>query len=311
MRRSPTALAAVPLLVSAMTLIVTEAALSGDTAIHWSLSGDPDGFASPRTAWAVTGGVATAAALVAAAAGRLRSRAGAVPTGRPADPVGTIALGVSMLFAGLSVLVTVANLGDGEPRLSPLAVVATLAICLLVVAAVAGPSTTSGRLEMSPSSSNPSEILWQGTCRSRFAIPTFLVFVAAGAVVAVLVDVVPGVVIAVAGLFVLALVEIRVELTAEALRIRYSGPLRWPSQSIRHADVATTEAIDVDPKRYGGWGYRGSLRLFRRAALNLRKGPGLRLELHDGRVFVVTVDDAATAADRMRPLLTAPAARSE
>jgi hypothetical protein len=65
--------------------------------------------------------------------------------------------------------------------------------------------------------------------------------------------------------------------------------------------------FEVDPRRYGGWGYRGSLRLYRRAALNLRKGAGLRLELHDGRVFVVTVDDADTASQRMRPMLAAAA----
>lgn len=154
--------------------------------------------------------------------------------------------------------------------------------------------------------------VWRGTCRSRFAVVVCLVIVAVAAVAAVAVDLpAAGIPVALAGVFVLTLVEIRVELTPEALRIRYGGPLRWPSQSIPLADVEAVEAIDVDPERYGGWGYRGSLRLYRRAALNLRRGPGLRLELRDHRVFVVTVDDAVTGAERMRPLLGAPAPRRE
>jgi hypothetical protein len=148
--------------------------------------------------------------------------------------------------------------------------------------------------------------LWRGTCRSRFAVATCLAIVALAVVTAALVgNMGAGVPIALAGAFVLTLVEIRVELWPGALRIRYAGPLRWPSQSIPLAEVEAVEAIDVDPRRYGGWGYRGSLRLSRRAALNLRRGPGLRLALRHGRTFVVTVDGAGEAVQRMRPLLVA------
>jgi hypothetical protein len=38
------------------------------------------------------------------------------------------------------------------------------------------------------------------------------------------------------------------------------------------------------------------LSLFGRAAVVLRGGEGLRLDLSRGRIFVVTVDDAATGA---------------
>ena len=148
--------------------------------------------------------------------------------------------------------------------------------------------------------------LWRGTCRSRFAVATCLAILVLAVVTAALLgNVGAGVPIALAGVFVLTLVEIRVELTPEVLRIRYGGPLRWPSQSVPLVEVEGVEAIDVEPRRYGGWGYRGSLRLYRRAALNLRRGPGLRLALRHRRTFVVTVDDAETAAQRMRPLLAA------
>ena len=47
---------------------------------------------------------------------------------------------------------------------------------------------------------------------------------------------------------------------------------------------------------WGGWGYRGSLALVKKAAIVLRAGPGLRLDLLNGRTFVVTIDDPQTPA---------------
>jgi hypothetical protein len=140
-----------------------------------------------------------------------------------------------------------------------------------------------------------SELLWHGACRSRFAVPTFAVFVVAGLAVGLTVGAGPGLLVILAGLPVLTLVEIHVEVTDDAVRVRYSGPLRWPTTRLRRSDVLRAEAIEIDPLRHGGWGYRGSVRLFRRAAVNLRRGPGLRFELADDRVFLVTVDGAGAA----------------
>ena len=69
--------------------------------------------------------------------------------------------------------------------------------------------------------------------------------------------------------------------------------------------IATAQAIDIHPTDWGGWGYRGSLTLMKRAAVVLRAGPGIRLDLHDGEVFVVTIDDP----DRPARLLNAEASR--
>jgi hypothetical protein len=305
LRRKPNgAVLTIPLAASLVTLMVTEASLSGPTAIHWTLGGEPDNFASPRTAWAVTGGIGLAAGLLALALAILRpgrfDPAGPAPT---AELVQRCAFAVAVLFSGLSVLVTGANLGGGEPRLPLVAVVAVLAACLLVAAAVVGPTTRSGRLDMHPTRPAGADALWEGRCRSRFAIPTFLVFLAVGVLLGVLVNPYAGAVLAVGGLCVLALVEITVLVTAATVQVCYSGPLRWPRTTLRLEDVARVEAITVEPMRYGGWGYRGSLRLFRRAAVNLRRGPGLRFELRDGRVFVLTVDDAEAAAATIRGLV--------
>jgi hypothetical protein len=138
--------------------------------------------------------------------------------------------------------------------------------------------------------------LWQGRCRSRFAAPTATGFLAAAGLLAILVHPV-WIILAAGGLCVLALVEIRVRIMPTALTITYSGPLRWPRTTIALRDVRAVEMIEVDPSRHGGWGYRGSLRLQRRAAVNLRRGPGVRLTLTNGARFVFTVEDATGAAE--------------
>ena len=84
----------------------------------------------------------------------------------------------------------------------------------------------------------------------------------------------------------------RIKVTADrsGLRVRY-GFLGWPRTSVAIGRIAAARATDIHPAQWGGWGYRGSLALMKRAAVVLRAGPGLRLDLHDGKVFAVTIDD--------------------
>ena len=82
---------------------------------------------------------------------------------------------------------------------------------------------------------------------------------------------------------------------AEPLTVRY-GFLGWPRTSVPLHRIATARAIEIRPTEWGGWGYRGNLALMNRAAVVLRAGPGLRLDLHDGKVFVVTIDNPETIA---------------
>jgi hypothetical protein len=74
--------------------------------------------------------------------------------------------------------------------------------------------------------------------------------------------------------------------------------------------IASGRAIDLRPRDWGGWGYRGSLRLAGRAGWVLRAGEALELTLTDGRRFAVTVDGAAGAAEVLASLLAAPATSS-
>lgn len=148
-----------------------------------------------------------------------------------------------------------------------------------------------------------SRVLWHGGCRSTFLQQASLGLILIGIVVNVAWVPWLGISIGIVGLVLFPLVVIQAQVTEDAFHIFYSGRLRWPVQTIRLADVVAVEAIDVVPMKHGGWGYRGSLRLFRRAALNLRRGPGLRFQLAGDRTFVVTVNHAEEAAQAIKPLL--------
>jgi hypothetical protein len=85
------------------------------------------------------------------------------------------------------------------------------------------------------------------------------------------------------------------------LTVRY-GP-GWPSTRIGLDRISSAHSIDMQPMKWGGWGYRGSVRFFRRAAIVLRKGKGIRLDLTNGAVFAVTIDDAETGAQLLNSLV--------
>ena len=102
--------------------------------------------------------------------------------------------------------------------------------------------------------------------------------------------------IAVPLLLVLVLVlSLRIEVVVLAsnrgrsLEIRYGFGLvkqRFAADEIEGAAAKNLSILEM-----GGWGYRGSLKVLRYAALATRRGEALELALSRGRRFVVTVDD--------------------
>ncbi len=96
-----------------------------------------------------------------------------------------------------------------------------------------------------------------------------------------------------AGAGMLAFSSVRVSADAEGLRVRY-GMFPWPATHISLDQIDEASVIEVNPLDWGGWGYRGTLKLMGQAAVVLRKGPGIRLDLRNDKVFVVTVDDPET-----------------
>lgn len=107
------------------------------------------------------------------------------------------------------------------------------------------------------------------------------------------------------GAATLALATLRVRADRTGLHVKY-GFVPWPRTHLEVGDMLTATVIDVRPMQWGGWGYRGSLKLMNQAAVVHRAGPGIRIDLKGGKVFVVTVDDPETAV----ALLNAEIARS-
>jgi hypothetical protein len=74
------------------------------------------------------------------------------------------------------------------------------------------------------------------------------------------------------------------------LEIAY-GPRGVVRQVFEAREIEGAHARHLTFAEMGGWGYRGSLRLIRRAALVTRRGDALELELSRRRHFIVTVDE--------------------
>jgi hypothetical protein len=80
-----------------------------------------------------------------------------------------------------------------------------------------------------------------------------------------------------------------------SLEVAY-GPGGFVRQVFGPQRIVSATKHDVSFAQSGGWGYRGNLRLLRRASLVTRRGEALELDLVDGRRFIVTVDDPASFA---------------
>ena len=92
----------------------------------------------------------------------------------------------------------------------------------------------------------------------------------------------------------------RVVQTADGRRFEVVyGPGGMIRQSFDATDIEHAQATSLSLLRTGGWGYRGSLALLRRAAVVTRSGDALRLDLSRGRRFAITVDDPTAFAEAL------------
>ena len=146
-------------------------------------------------------------------------------------------------------------------------------------------------------------LVWVGRLHSIWPTVVGGVIGTMGGVVAVLVGGAAGIGLIVAGSCVTLLTSVHVTADRHGLTV-VDGPFEWPRTRIALTQTGSTEAIDVRPMQHGGWGYRGSLHLFPRAAVVVRAGQGIRLDLVDGKRFVVTVDDAENGAGTINDLVT-------
>ncbi|MFK4761990.1 hypothetical protein ACI3KS_13720 [Microbacterium sp. ZW T5_45] len=102
-----------------------------------------------------------------------------------------------------------------------------------------------------------------------------------------------GVLAIVLALLTATMLVFRVRVTADGLQVR--SVAGWPRFTIPADRVASVSVVDVNPfAEFGGWGYR--IGTDGRRGVVLRSGEALQVAQRNGKVFVVTVDDARSAA---------------
>jgi hypothetical protein len=94
--------------------------------------------------------------------------------------------------------------------------------------------------------------------------------------------------------------RLSVEVTDVEVRIVYGWG--WPVQRILWDTVKSVQVINVRPVEWGGWGYRW-VPWRRGSAAVMRAGSGFRFDFANGKVFVVTVDDADAGLEIIRGVL--------
>jgi hypothetical protein len=260
-------------------------------ATHWSLGGHPNGHLTRLLALTVLAGVACALALGLVLAVR-----------QLAAPVLAF---VGVVIAGASFGTVLAN-RDVSTWRSARDVFPVVGLSLIAAVGAAwmvrpargaeGPAPSAPTLAVRPGE----RVAWTGTLHSALMVRVAIALVVlAGALF--FVNVV-GALVALLAVFVVSTFASTTVVVSER-GVRVHGALAFARISIPRERIASASAIEVNPLEWGGWGYRGSLRFMKRGAWVVRRGPGLRLDLVDGAVFVVTIDDAATAASLVNGLL--------
>ena len=280
-------------------ILVAWGRLPDRLATHWNLHGTADGSMTRPIFVALMATIIVACGVWLAIAAWRRQRTAALASSA------ALAAGIGAVFSGAALVTVAANVDrlDWRATRGPsLVAIVVIVGASLALAALVARLLSHGVIEAAPLPGEPLELpagaraAWLGRCTSPLLAGTS----ALGALVGLgMVIVGPlravGAAVLVVGLLVSLLASIVVRADHRGATVVY-GPLHIVRQRIPLERIASARAIDVAPLRWGGWGYRGSLRILRRAAVVLRRGPGLRLDLADGSVFVVTVDDPDGAA---------------
>jgi hypothetical protein len=245
------------------------------------------------------------------AAATVRGRAAAAGTAAAMIPLGLFLMAVS---TGSVIMVAAANVGAGGLRAASVGagVLPALLGGPVLLASFAGYAlrryaglrTAHSETGRSSLGLRPGErAVWTGRARARWAWPTAVLLVVAGALVGtVTARWGLAVVLLAVGVITLGFTSVRVTVAARGVTVGY-GPLGLRLTRIPLSRIASAAAVERTPFSFG---YRGSLLLFGAAAVVLRRGPALRLALRDGKTFLVTVDDAATGAALLNDLTVGP-----
>ncbi|WP_312172952.1 DUF1648 domain-containing protein, partial [Microbacterium sp.] len=310
-----------PLSLIALASIVVVAWLPevpDPAAIHWGLDG-ADGFGPRWTPLALLiglgGGTVLLFALIALFSHRVPQRGAAAPIPQPqwsatARLLGAASLGTAGLISILAIVSTAAQRGlDDAADAADITPWIPVLLLVMVGLAVAGwflqpsvpVSPDSSGAAATPPLADHERAVWMKTvtvARSGQLVLGIGVFIVVAMSVLLLArGVAAGWITAAVALVLVALVvtglRFRVRASAAGLRVRSTAG--WPRLEIPAAEIASVRAIPVNPfAEFGGWGYR--IGTDGRRGVVLRTGDALEVTRTDGRVFVITVDDAATAA---------------
>ena len=273
-------------------------------ASHFTLAGHADGSIPLRVIALVHVAIAVAcAAVLVRAVRRERQSVGATP-------IAALATFLGLLFGGLALTTALANRGHGDWHGVTLELGSIIGVLGGALGAAAGVTATSQLRWVSAGTPGPGidlapddRVAWFGHSHSGVFAGAGIVLLLGGVASALLGALWPaGATLLFVGVLLGAFSSLDASIGGGGLRVS-SGPVHWPRVSIPLDQVETASAIDFKPLSWGGWGYRGSLRMFGRAAWGLRAGPAIELRLTRGRRFAVTVDDAAEGAAVLNGLL--------
>jgi hypothetical protein len=277
-------------------VIVATAALYGSRLpdslpVHWSGITRPDGFASTSSVLQWTLGAAVLAAVIGT---------GAIAVLRRGTPVvGPLALagGIGGVASAMWLTSVATTLPVDDPSDALLgwhvlwipAGIAWAATFPMLAARRRNPSIGT---PVRPDDPATRRTAWVSVLRPRWLATVPLVAAGGVAVFAVTTEPLlwPAVAVPLASL--LLFIDLRVIVDRRGLRL-VTGPFGTPLKRIPLTDIAAARTEHINPLKWGGWGYRV---IPGRSALVLRSGPGLVLDLRDGRRFAVTVDEPDTPA---------------
>lgn len=290
--------------------------LPARVATHWSVAAQPDAWMS-LSAFVRTIGQLSAVGVVLL----LAAAVCATPTSSARPPLLATGAFVGGLFGGLAAgiatwtVLVQRGLDDTHTLPAPRGLALTAIVAAPVFVGVLAAGLAHGRPEPATHDGSPlaslqlgdgEQATWWQRLSASWPWVLALVGLAHMVVGIFLESAILAMTLSVSGLVLVALgvamSSIRVSADKRGVIVRW-GPLGWPSTTVPLGDIARASAIDVRPLDCGGWGYRGSLRLLGWAAIVMRAGPGLRMDLRSGKVMTVTVDDPETAAGLLNQLI--------
>jgi hypothetical protein len=303
------ALPATLVVLALLPLVLFEARMPEPLASHWGLRGTPNGAMAHAKLLFIVAVIACGAALIMCFSAFRRS------AGR-GEITSLMALAGFMggLVAALSWTTTRANLdattwqqashlGIGQIMVPVGMGIALAALVARFSRALETASPVEAGTILTAGLAPGARAIWVGTARATWAAPVAIIILAIGVFTQIWKPAFGFIHLAV-GLLCLLFTSICVTVDRNGVRIAY-GLLHWPVQRVALGEIQQASMLQVKPLEWGGWGYRGSLKLMRRAAIVLRAGQGIRLELAGDRTLVITVDDAEQAAGVINDLIGA------